>query len=236
MAGIPAIDFVSLVWFAALWGGYTWYADRLARRHRSLRALMHEQRLQWMRQMLARDNRMVDANILGNLLHGVSFFASTTLIILAGLVTTLGASDQAILLIREIPFAARTTPLLWELKLLVLILVFVLAFFKFTWALRQFNYCSVLIGAAPAPEERKQHEDFARRAAEVSTNASRDFNQGLRAYYVSLAALAWFINAWLFMLAMALVIAVLYWREYHSTLLTRLESGAPHPRSTRRTS
>ncbi|OGI48916.1 MAG: hypothetical protein A2151_06250 [Candidatus Muproteobacteria bacterium RBG_16_65_34] len=223
MREIPTADIVSLVWFVAVWIGYTWYADRGPQRARSLRAVMHTHRYEWMRRMLERDNRIVDANILGNLLQSVSFFASTTLLILAGLVTILGSTDKAILLVRELPFAARTSLVLWELKLLVLIVIFVHAFFKFTWALRQFNYCSVLVGAAPNPGGKAADDAYARRAAEVSTLASKDFNQGLRAYYLSLAALAWFISPWVFMLATTVVIAVLYWREYHSEALRTLE-------------
>jgi uncharacterized membrane protein len=174
-----------------------------------------------MQQMLARENRMVDAGVVGNLQQSVSFFASMTLLILAGLMTLLGASEKAIVLMREIPFAVRPTLLLWEIKLLVLIVIFVHAFFKFTWALRQFNYCSVLIGAAPSEPDAV----YARRAAEIATHASKDFNQGLRAYYFSLAALAWFVNPWWFMAATTVVVAVLYLREYRSRVLRLLGPG-----------
>lgn len=218
MRSIPLSDIVSLVWFVAVWVGYTWYADRHARRTHSLRAVMHAYRQVWMQQMLLRDNRMTDVNILNNLLQGVVFFASTTLLILAGLVTILGYSDRAIEIVRALPYAARTTLVQWELRLLVLSVIFVYAFFKFTWSLRQFNYCSVLIGAAPQGPD----DAYARRAAEVSTNASKDFNQGLRAYYFSLAALAWFVSPWLFMAATTLVVAVLYAREYRSNALRML--------------
>jgi uncharacterized membrane protein len=218
MRDIALSDIVSLVWFVSVWAGYTFYADRYARRSHSLRAVMHAYRRDWMRQMLLRDNRMTDINILQNLLQGVVFFASTTLLILAGLVTLLGYSDRAIEVVRALPYAARTTLVQWELRLLVLSVIFVYAFFKFTWSLRQFNYCSVLIGAAPPGPD----DACARRAAEVSTNASKDFNQGLRAYYFSLAALAWFVSPWLFMLATSLVVVVLYAREYRSSALRML--------------
>jgi len=221
MPVFPLGDLVALGWFIAVWVGYTRYADRGTARPRSLRAAMHAHRSRWMRQMMARDNRIVDANIVGNLLQGVSFYASTTLIVLAGLITLLGASDKAVALIREIPFAVRTSLVLWELKLLVLIIVFVHAFFKFTWALRQFNYCSVLIGAAP-PAGDPGAEGYAARAAEIATSASKDFNQGMRAYYLSLAALGWFVNPWVFVVATTLVIGILYWREYRSGALAIL--------------
>lgn len=221
MADIPAADFLSLLWFIVVWVGYTWYADRGSWRKRSLRAVMHAHRNEWMRQMVLRDNRVADVNILRNLLQGVSFFASTTLLILAGLMAVLGASDRGIEIVRALPFAAGTTLGQWELKILVLGIIFVYAFFKFTWALRQFNYCSVLIGAAPKSAD----GDYARRAAEVSTHASKDFNQGLRAYYFSLAALGWFVHPWVFVAAATLVTAVLYRREHYSATMKILLPG-----------
>jgi uncharacterized membrane protein len=60
------------------------------------------------------------------------------------------------------------------------------------------------------------------RAAQVSTLASKDFNQGLRAFYFSLAALGWFINPWFFIGATTLVAGVLYWREFQSETLEML--------------
>ena len=218
MSDIPAVDILSLAWFVTVWIGYTWYADRGTRRRRSLRAVMHAHRYRWMQQMLTRDNRVADVNILRNLLQGVSFFASTTLLILAGLLTILGSGDRAIEIVRALPFAAKTSLVQWELKLLVLSIIFVYAFFKFTWALRQFNYCSVLIGAAP----RATDKAYARRAAEVSTHASKDFNQGLRAYYFSLATLGWFISPLVFVASTTLVVVVLYLREYHSATMKML--------------
>ena len=221
ISDIPVSDLVSLAWFVALWVGYTWYADWHARRLYSLRSVMHDYREKWMQQMLARDNRVVDVNIMRNLLQSVAFFASATLLILAGLLTVLGSTDKAIEIVRALPFALKTTLVQWEMKLLVLCMIFVYAFFKFTWALRQFNYCSVLIGAAPKSADNA----YAQRAAEVSTNASKDFNQGLRAYYFSLAALGWFIHPWVFVAATTLVTAVLYLREHHSTPLKILTPG-----------
>jgi uncharacterized membrane protein len=220
MTEIPFIDLLSLAWFAVVWVIYTWHADIRVRRVHSLRAVMHAYRVQWMQQMLARDNRVADVNILRNLLQGVAFFASATLLVLAGLLTILGSTDKAIEVVRALPFAAKTTLVQWELKLLVLCVIFIYAFFKFTWALRQFNYCSTLIGAAPKGPD----DAFARCAAEVATRASKDFNQGLRAYYFSLAALSWFVSPWLFMLATTAVVVVLYVREYRSGALQVLSA------------
>ncbi len=222
MFQVPLLDLISLSWFIALWLGYTWYTDRGKPRKHSLRAAMHRNRYRWMLQVLKRDNRMTDASILAQLGHGASFFASTSVLILVGLFTVLGATDEAVGLLRQIPFAGRITPNQWELRLFVLIVIFVHAFFKFTWGLRQFNYCAVLVGAAPV-DKRGGHDDWVRRTAWLSTLASKDFNQGLRAYYLGLAVLAWFVSGWAFMGATALVVFVLYWREYRSEALRTME-------------
>ena len=115
MSEIPSSDIVSLIWFVAVWVGYTWYADRGPWRKHTLRAVMHRHREEWMRQMVLRDNRVADVNILRNLLQGVSFFASTTLLIMVGILTILGSSDRAIEIVRALPFAEKTTLVQWEL-------------------------------------------------------------------------------------------------------------------------
>lgn len=222
MFQVPFSDLIGLAWFIGLWFGYTVYTDRGKPRQHSLRAAMHRNRYRWMKEVLKRDNRMSDASILGQLGNGASFFASTTALVLVGLFTVLGATDEAVGVLRQIPFAGRITPNQWELRLFVLIVIFVHAFFKFTWALRQFNYCAVLVGAAPSGDT-PGHEDWVRRTAWLSTLASKDYNQGLRAYYLGLAVLAWFVSAWVFMAATALVVFVLYWREYRSEALRTME-------------
>src|SRR5689334_11283762 len=133
MLQVPITDIIGLAWFIVLWLGYTIYTDRGKPRRHSLRAAMHRIRYRWMTQVLKRDNRMTDASILGQLGSGASFFASTTALVLVGLFTVLGATDEAVGVLRQIPFAGRVTPSQWELRLFVLIVIFVHAFFKFTW-------------------------------------------------------------------------------------------------------
>ena len=48
-------------------------------------------------------------------------------------------------------FLRTGTQALFEFKIFMLISIFVYAFFKFTWAIRQFNYFSAIIGSAPDP-------------------------------------------------------------------------------------
>ncbi len=215
-------DLLAPAWFLVCWFGYTAYADRALRRLSLMRS-MHAYRQAWMRRMLERDNRIVDTQIIANLMRSVAFFASTTLFILAGLIAVLGARPKAMAVLRELPFAVESTTVLWDLKVLLLVVLFVYAFFKFTWAFRHYTYCLVLIGSVP-PHDRLTDDAWriAERTAEIASSTARHFNRGIRAYYFGLAALSWFIHPWLFMLLSAWVVWVLYRREFRSRLLKTL--------------
>lgn len=217
---IAWIDAIAFVWFFLCWLGYTAFAESARRREDNLLSEMNIYRLNWMRQMLKRQNRMMDETAIGNLLRSVSFFASTSILILAGVISLFGYSEKALDVLETIPFAAKTAALMFEIKLALLALIFIYAFFKYTWSLRQYNYATILVGAAPQPEEQTDiHELFAQHTSRLLTNAARHFSMGLRAYYFGMAALAWFIHPLLFIIGSAWVVIVLYRREFRSYAL-----------------
>ena len=221
VAAASWIELAAPLVFLACWVGYWLFADLLRLGHRSLMQRMDEYRHAWMFHMLVRDNRMVDVQVVQTLVQNVSFFASSTILIVGGFVAVLGASEQARAIAAEIPFAERSSPLVWDLKILLMVVIFVYAFFKFTWSLRQFNYVAILIGAAPyghSPENNRMASEI----AVVAGRASDHFNRAMRAYYFGLAALSWFIQSWLFIVCSILVIGILYRREYRSAVLAVL--------------
>jgi uncharacterized membrane protein len=217
------VHILAALWFAICWGGYTRYATWKGRDTACLASVMHLYREDWMRRMLLRDNRIADASVIGNLERNASFFASSTLIILAGILTVLGASERAVSLLADIPMVQQASQGMSEIKLLCLALVFVYAFFTFSWCMRQYNFAAVLVGSAPMIGERhvseQERKAFASRAARVISMAANQFNFGLRSYYFGMTMLAWFVSPWLFMLMSAGVVFVLYQREFHSDVL-----------------
>lgn len=216
-------NLLAVCWFALCWGGYTRYAIWKGRDTACLASVLHLYREDWMRRMLLRDNRIADASVIGNLERNASFFASSTLIILAGILTVLGASDRAVSLLADLPYVQVASQGMSEVKLLGLAAVFVYAFFTFSWCMRQYNFAAVLVGSAPMIGERLVNElerkAFAARAARVLSLAANQFNLGLRAYYFGMAMLTWFINPWLFMVVSLGVVLILYRREFHSDVL-----------------
>jgi len=224
-------NLAAMLWFFICFRGYSIYAAQAAAAsNHSLATLMHHYRVRWMETMITRDIRIADTTVISNLERGVAFFASTTLLILAGLVTVLGSAEKAIDIVSDIPFAIPATTAEWEMKLLLLVALFIFAFFKFTWSLRQYGFASVMLGSAPMPADEVDNEGrvaYSTRMANVMSLAATNFNTGLRTYYYSIAVLGWFINSWVFMVLTAGVVLILYRREFKSRTLDELTMGRP---------
>lgn len=218
LGGFPGV--VALAWFAICWIGFTIYADH-TRPDRGLMGATSAARARWMQRMVERDNRILDSTLLQTQAQSVAFFASTAILILGGLVALVGAREEAAEVVAGVPFAEKTSALGWEIKLGLLAVIFVYAFFKFTWSLRQFNYVALLIGAVPPPGD-PECAVAVRRAARMGDLAVKHFNDGIRAYYFGLAALAWFIHPWAFVVASSWVVLVLWRREFRSNTLAAL--------------
>ncbi len=223
---LSLLDLVGLAVFAVCWWGYPWYAERREQHNPGLVQLTNRYRYEWMRQMLARDLRMVDTALITTLTQSSVFFSSTTVLILGGLLALVGTSETMQAALGKLPGAVPTSEQLWELKLLLLVSIFVYAFFKFTWSLRQFNFVGILIGAAP-PREAAPEDDVWQRAGAMAVLAAEDFNQGLRAYYFAFAAIGWFVNPTIFIVATVVVVGILYVLEFRSNAVKVLESGPP---------
>jgi len=214
------LDLLALVLFGALWAAYQWYTDYSATARPRLGREMQRHMREWVVRMVERENRMVDINVLRNLTRSSQFFASTTMLILGALVALMGYTERAASVMAELPFAQRVSQQLWELKVLVLLLVFVYGFFKFSWSIRQFGFCSILVGATKKPpSDAAQYLPQIERVAVVASYAHRNFNHGLRAYYFGVAALSWFLHPALMIAVTLGVIYVLYQREFRSHTL-----------------
>lgn len=225
---LPPVDLAAFGAFVVLWVGYTVMADRLTADGHTLLAATARLRHTWMRNMCDREVRVADSALLGNLMRSVSFFASASILILGGLVALLGAGERAYAVIQDLPLVAESPKGVFETKVVLLAGVFVYAFFQITWSLRQFNYCCVLLGAAPSADAAPAVKDtYAENAARLNALAAHSFNRGLRGYYFALALMTWFIHAGAMVAATAVVVAVLYRREFRSKTLRALNAAVP---------
>ena len=221
-------DGLALVFFFAAWAGYAAFARRRSVMQPSVLGATNRERTRWMLQATWRENRVIDGVVVQSLSASPSFFASTTILIIGGLLAVLSSADRASDLVREIPFAARSSLLVFDLKVVLLTGIFIYAFFRFTWALRQYSFGALLVAAAPEHTrftDDAQRQAFAQRAGRVMGLAAETFNDGLRAYYLSFAATAWFFSPWALMVATMGVVFILYRREFRSEVLAVLNDG-----------
>jgi uncharacterized membrane protein len=224
---LPGLDWLAMAVFGLAWAGYVQFAAKRALKRPSILASTNRIRHQWMLQTTYRDVRVLDGAVVQNLSTSPSFFASTTILIIGGLLAVLG-TDKASELLQDLPFAARTSVLVFDIKVLLLLMVFVYAFFRFTWSMRQYTFGALLVGSAPEAKQflefNLSREAFADKAGRVMGFAAETFNDGLRAYYFSFAVVGWFMSPVVFMLATALVVWILYQREFHSDVLSALNA------------
>jgi uncharacterized membrane protein len=218
MNALTLPDLLAFAWFLGAWIGYSLVIEKTAKGRSGLNALMNNYRDQWMEELLARDMRMVDAQVTAALQNGTAFFASTSLIAVGGALTLLRSSEQILPVMSLLPFGAKPPPELWELKMLGLTVIFVYAFFKFAWSYRLFNYFAIMVGAAPPPERKDSAEAqaFAHRAARLCADAGRHFNRGQRAFFFALGYLGWFLGPIPLALSTAGILVVMWRRQFNS--------------------
>lgn len=226
----PPMDAAALAYFLLAIGIYRLISGRRSLEGRSLVGAIQAQRVQWMLNMARRENRMLDALLLTSLGQGNAFFASTSAIAVGGLAATIGSGEKLEAILGRLPYVAATTPFVWEVKQLLIMTIFIYAFFKFAWAFRISHYAAIMIGATPeagsaTADACTQH---AERTARLIGLAGEHSNSGLRSYYHAIAAIAWFFHPVLFMLATTWVILILARRDFFSRSLRVI--AEPRPR------
>lgn len=222
-------DLIALGYFlaAALIYSRITTAGPLARR--SIAAAVQKHRIQWMRNMTIRDNRVIDTILLGGLSQGNAFFASTSVIAIGGLSALLGSGDRIREILERLPFVDRAPAAMWEAKILLMIGIFIYAFFKFAWAFRLSHYTAIMIGSTPLVGTHSDHlfDSHAVRTARLVGIAAEHANSGLRAFYFAIGALAWFVHPALFMAATTWVLVIQIRRDFFSRSLRVLAGRWP---------
>ncbi len=214
-------DFAALALFIFLWIALNWITSSSRFFNRvSLTQAMIERRREWIYNSLRRDLKMIDTQILAGLQNGTGFFASTSIFAIGGCFALLGATDKVNAFFADLPYVFNGSRTTFELKVAGLAGLFGYAFFKFGWAYRLFNYCTILYGAIPMMGDVDKDPALTRRAAErvihMNIIAARNFNAGLRAIFLSIGYLGWFVSPYVFMVTTLFIIVVLIRRQFFS--------------------
>lgn len=230
MSALGRLDWIGLALWAVLWFGYVFWAGRQESRRPNIMSLLAKYRRRWMREAYLRDVRIPDVAMIASLAQSATFFSSTTLLILGGLFALLGTIDQSAQVVQSLPFAARTSRDLLEVKALLLTLVFAYAFLRFTWSLRQFNLVNIVVGVYPAHADRRHADDrLIGQASRLNELAGANFTQGLRAYYFSIPLLFWLINPTLLVVGSVVITIATWYMEFRSATVRALSNDAHAP-------
>ncbi|RPH66890.1 MAG: DUF599 domain-containing protein [Burkholderiales bacterium] len=229
MNAFTALDWTGVALWLLAGLGYSLYAERVGTRRPNLMASVASFRRAWMREAYRRDPRMTDVALIGNLMHSATFFSSTTLLVLGAsfaLLGTIERGSEVLEVMKTLPFATRVSQELLESKVVLLTLLFVYAFMRFTWSLRQFNLVNIMVGAFPAQRENLVTDDgMIATAGRLNELAGLNFTQGLRAYYYAVPLLLWLVNAWLLIAGTVAITVVLYYMEFRSATVRALSAG-----------
>ncbi|HCL67479.1 MAG TPA: DUF599 domain-containing protein [Rhizobium sp.] len=230
---MTVIDFTALLLFLVLWIVFSWLTSGAKILSRpSLTQTMAERRREWIRNSLKRDLKMIDTQILAGLQNGTAFFASTSIFAIGGCFALLGATEQVDAVIRDLPLFMYGDRTALEVKVFGLIAIFGYSFFKFGWSYRLFNYCTILFGTLPMSAEAQQDpvatDRLAERVIRMNIIAAKHFNAGLRAIFLSIGYLGWFVSPYVFMATSVIIFFVLIRRQFFSDArLALMNDAAP---------
>jgi uncharacterized membrane protein len=196
------------------WLAYNFGVPFVEARRPSLSVIMSLQRRRWVANATKRESPM-DAILSGNLMSSVSFLASTSVLLVLAIFAAFGQLPAVMRTLTTLGFAADYTATDMQVHLLVLLAIFVSSFFAFTLSLRQFNHFCIMVGAinhdVPATEEEIDA------IAMLNSLAAKNFNNGIRAYYFAVPAVAWFGSPLISIVTTVVTVGFIVHREFFSS-------------------
>lgn len=201
--------FPLLCWFA-----YNYGVPLVEKRRPSLSVIMSMQRRRWVANATRRESPL-DAILSANIMGSVSFLASTSVLLILAVFAAMGQVSSVMEALESVGMTTNYTPADLQLHFVVMLAIFVLSFFAFTLALRQFNHFCIMIGAMDHTGQVTEAEIDA--IAQLNAMAAKNFNNGIRAYYFSVATVAWFASPWLAIIASIVTVGFLIHREFFSS-------------------
>ncbi|MHA6266269.1 DUF599 domain-containing protein [uncultured Aliiroseovarius sp.] len=197
------------------WSLIGWRIEHASPNRPSVSRLMAQYRRDWMVQFVDRDPRIFDSAILSTLRQGASFFASASMIAIGGGMALLGNTDRLRGVAHDLTLAS-APELVWEVKILLVVLFLANAFLSFVWSHRLFGYCAVVMASVSVDPSDPTALPRARKAGDINISAARSFNRGLRSVYFAMGSLAWLLGPVPLIAATLLTVIVLWRREFAS--------------------
>ncbi len=140
------LDYAALAIIFCAWLAIGWRIEHPNPAKPSVSLIMAQYRREWMTQMITRQPRIFDSQMISTLRQSTAFFASTSMIALGGTLALLGNSERLSTVVEDLALTELPT-VVWEFKMLLPLFFLTNGFLKFVWSNRLFGYCSVLMAA-----------------------------------------------------------------------------------------
>jgi uncharacterized membrane protein len=214
---LSPLNLAALGLFGVCWLFYQPLLNLLGRRGAAINTDLTVVRSAWMRNMVRRENRFIDGQLLAQTLSSSTFFASSNLILIAAAGGVLFGGQASYRNVSSLVVIKTSSHLLFEAQLALVVLTLARGLLDFIWGIRQLNYVLAAIGATPERADEATLEAFGDVAGRLLNPALHSVNSGVRGYYFALAAAAWLFGPISFMAATVVAVGLLVWRQRRST-------------------
>lgn len=165
-------------------------------------------RREWVSYVMEDDSRgLLAVQTLRNSTMAATFFASTAVLLMIGVLNMASQSDRLIEVLHLGDKAAIIGSTLWTVKILLLVAILFVAFFSFALSVRLLNHVGYLIvprrGDTPDPAAMQS-------AARYLLRAGGAYTVGMRAYYLVVPLVFWLFGPELLVVSTLLLVIALY--------------------------
>ncbi len=196
-------DITALIVCLAVLGIYHVYLYRKIRREPLTTSIgvTEELRKEWVRIVMTERRDVLAVQTLRNWVMASSFLASTAILICLGVLNAAFRMGTLADVSHSLNLLGSRHEMVWMVKLMILSVAFLSAFFNFILAIRYFNHASFGLGLPDCADCLGSH-DF---IAGIVQRGSLHYTVGMRGYYLAIPLTFWLFGP-LWMLAATLVL------------------------------
>jgi uncharacterized membrane protein len=204
-----SFDFAGFALSALAMLAYQAYLRRRTRLDPATSALhgMHAARVAWVEGVMRERRDILVVQTLRNSLMTASFMASTSVLLIIGVLTLSAQGDKLSGTWHTLSGFGQDSSGIWLFKLLVMLFDLLFAFFAFSLSMRLYHHLGYMINVPPPCQIECAQPGHA--AAELN-RAAIYFRVGMRAYFFTVPLLLWLFGPLWMVGATALVIFFLY--------------------------
>ncbi|MBK1722066.1 hypothetical protein CKO23_07340 [Thiocystis violacea] len=177
----------------------------------TVQSVNRKARRAWVHHIMAEPaNGILGVQTLRNSTMAATFFASTSVILIMGVLTLSGKADEIAQGWHTLNIIGSRHPGLSEIKLLVLLADLLIAFFSFAMSVRLYNHVGFQLSLPAKVRPLAVDPD---KVAHHLNRAGSFYSTGMRAYYLSVPLVFWLFGPHLMALSSLMLVVMLYFMD-----------------------